>query len=149
MRCAVAAAAGAAPAVRPIRRDDLIEWRHQVQLSPSQAIGMRVGLLLVVEWLLYPTGLLATSTAGERNPAADAPPPIDVLYWPLKNATSANGAALSYEERALALAFQGIVNAKDGVGDARHQSQQAPTLFFDAVSTGWNGCSSPTSQLIH
>ena len=36
--------------------------------------------------------------------------PSTSLYWPLKGATSAGGAPLTYEERALALAFQGIVN---------------------------------------
>ena len=90
-------------------------------------------LLLIAEVLLYQ---MVLTKAGEHNPAAAAAPPANVYYWPLKNATSANGAALSYEERALALAFQGIVNAKDGVGHAQHQSQQPPTLFFDAVSAG-------------
>ena len=62
--------------------------------------------------------------------------PAEVFYWPLKNATSANGAsALTYEERALALAFQGIVNSAEDLEGGRRR-KQAPSLFFDAVSAG-------------
>ena len=52
--------------------------------------------------------------------AADEPP--EVYYWSLSRATNAHGTALSYEERALVLAFQGIVNGGDAV---------QPTVFFD------------------
>ena len=55
-------------------------------------------------------------------PAAAAEPP-EIFYWSLAGATNGRGAALNYEERALALAFQGIVNG----GDATQ-----PTLFYDA-----------------
>ena len=51
--------------------------------------------------------------------ALAAPGAAPVFSWSLKGAVSAAGAPLAYEERALALAFQGIVN-------------EQPPLFVDA-----------------
>jgi hypothetical protein len=58
-----------------------------------------------------------------QPPAAAAEGPPLVHYWSLAHATNGRGAALNYEERALALAFQGIVNGGNTT---------QPTLFFDA-----------------
>ena len=73
--------------------------------------------------------LQSLRSARQTEAYAQAAP--HVYYWPLKNATNANGDALSYEERALALAFQGIVNANGSVGSKPDQA--GPTVFFDAV----------------
>ena len=57
--------------------------------------------------------LLASPLLGLLSATRATPVPSDAFYWSLRNATNAAGAPLSYEERALALAFQGIVNATE------------------------------------
>ena len=98
-------------------------------------------LLLLAESMLHHVAAIGTAAGAASStnlnypltPEEDAP---EVFYWPLKNATSANGATLSYEERAVALAFQGIVNSAEDL-EGHRRRQQAPSLFFDAVSAGW------------
>ena len=74
--------------------------------------------------LLLSTLLLAAPRSASASVASVASAAPEAFYWSLKSATNAHGSVLNYEERALALAFQGIVNV-DG---------DPPTLFMDAVS---------------
>ena len=83
--------------------------------------------------------LLASPLLGLLSATRATPVPSDAFYWSLRNATNAAGAPLSYEERALALAFQGIVNATE-------EPAVVKTLFFDVggLDFDWPGITTHT-----
>lgn len=115
------------------------QWNGSNVALASTQLSKRPPLLycaLILRWTTVVAGigypdLHSPQPRTARQTEAHAQDAPHVYYWPLKNATNTNGHALSYEERALALAFQGIVNANGSVGIK--QDQTGPTLFVDAV----------------